>query len=45
MKVYFTAEEMHTSEYRDYVKWVSEVCKLNDERNKQLAEDAKKDKS
>jgi len=36
MKVYFTAEEMHTPEYAEYVKWVSEVWRLNDERNKSL---------
>lgn len=36
MKVYFTAEEMHTPEYREYVKWVSECWRLNDERNKRI---------
>lgn len=36
MKVYFTAEEMHTPEYREYVKWVGECWKLNDERNKRI---------
>jgi hypothetical protein len=36
MKVYFTAEEMHTPEYREYVKWMSECWRLNDERNKRI---------
>jgi hypothetical protein len=36
MKVYFTAEEMHTPEYEEYVRWVSNVWRLNDERNKRL---------
>jgi hypothetical protein len=36
MKIYFTAEEMHTPEYAEYVKWMSEVWRLNDERNKSL---------
>jgi hypothetical protein len=36
MKMYFTAEEMHTQEYAEYVKWMSEVWRLNDERNKSL---------
>jgi hypothetical protein len=35
-KTYFaTPEEMHTPEYTEYVKWMSEVWRLNDERNKQ----------
>ena len=41
MKVNFTAEELHTSEYREYVKWVSECWRLNDERNKQIAEETR----
>lgn len=36
MKTYFTAEEMHTDEYREYVKWVSECWRLNDERNQRI---------
>jgi hypothetical protein len=36
MKVYFTAEELHTQEYKEYVKWVSECWRLNDERNKRI---------
>lgn len=36
MKVYFTAEEMHTPEYKEYVEWTSNVWKLNDERNKRI---------
>jgi hypothetical protein len=32
MKVYFTAEELHTPEYKEYVQWMSNVWKLNDER-------------
>lgn len=36
MKMYFTAEEMHTDEYREYVQWVSECWRLNDERNRAL---------
>jgi hypothetical protein len=36
MKVYFTAEEMHTPEYAEYVKWVSNVWRMNDERNKRI---------
>jgi hypothetical protein len=33
MKIYFTAEEMHTPEYEEYVRWMSNVWRLNDERN------------
>jgi hypothetical protein len=36
MKVYFTDGELHTPEYKEYVKWVSECWRLNDERNKRL---------
>ena len=36
MKVYFTADELHTPEYKEYVKWVSECWRMNDERNKRL---------
>ena len=36
MKVYFTADELHTPEYKEYVKWVSDCWRLNDERNKRL---------
>ena len=36
MKMYFTAEEMHTDEYRKYVQWVSECWRLNDERNRRI---------
>lgn len=35
MKMYFTAEELHTPEYREYVLWVASVWKLNAERNRQ----------
>lgn len=36
MKTIFTAEEMHTPEYGEYVKWMSNVWKMNDERNKMI---------
>lgn len=36
MKVYFTTEEMHTPEYKEYVKWMSECWRMNDERNKRI---------
>lgn len=36
MKMYFTADELHTPEYKEYVKWVGDVWRMNDERNKQL---------
>jgi hypothetical protein len=36
MKVYFTAEEMHSQEYREYVEWMSNVWRMNDERNRAL---------
>jgi hypothetical protein len=36
MKTYFTADELHTPEYAEYVKHTSEVWRLNDLRNKQL---------
>jgi hypothetical protein len=36
MKIYFTAEQLHTPEYKEYVKWMSEVWRLNDERNKSI---------
>lgn len=36
MKTYFTAEEMHTPEYKEFVEWMSNVWKLNDERNKRI---------
>ncbi len=36
MKMYFTADELHTPEYKEYVKWMSNVWKLNDERNIRL---------
>jgi hypothetical protein len=36
MKIYFTAEEMHTPEYAEYVKWMSNIWRLNDERNKRF---------
>lgn len=39
MKVYFTPEEMHSPEYREYVKWVGECWRLNDERNKRIKEE------
>lgn len=41
MKVYFTAEEMHTLEFKEYVKWMSECWRLNDERNKRIVEEAR----
>jgi hypothetical protein len=36
MKVYFTADELHTPEYAEYVKWVGEVWRLNAERNARM---------
>lgn len=36
MKVYFTADELHTPEYEEYVKWVGECWRMNDERNKRI---------
>ena len=36
MKVYFTADELHTPEYKEYVKWVGECWRMNDERNKRI---------
>lgn len=36
MKVYFTADELHTPEYKEYVKWVGDVWRMNDERNKRI---------
>lgn len=36
MKVYFTADELHTPEYKEYVKWVGECWSMNDERNKRI---------
>jgi hypothetical protein len=36
MKVQFTADELHTPEYKEYVKWISECWRMNDERNKRL---------
>lgn len=33
IKTYFTAEEMHTPEYTEYVKWMSAVWKKNYEIN------------
>lgn len=36
MKVYFTAEELHTPEYAEYVKWVADVWRMNAERNERL---------
>ena len=36
MKVYFTADELHTTEYKEYVKWVAECWRMNDKRNKRL---------
>lgn len=36
MKMYFTAEELHTPEYAEYVKWTGEVWRLNAERNARL---------
>ena len=41
MKMYFTAEELHTSEYKEYVKWVGECWRLNDERNKLIEAEKK----
>jgi len=38
MKVYFATEELHTHEYKEYVKWVADVWRLNDEHNKRIAE-------
>lgn len=40
-KVYFTAEELHTPEYKEYVEWVGECWRLNDERNKRIAEETR----
>ena len=36
MKMYFTADELHTPEYKEYVKWMANIWKLNDERNARL---------
>lgn len=36
MKVQFTSDELHTPEYREYVKWVAECWRMNDERNKRI---------
>jgi phage pi2 protein 07 len=36
MKMYFTADEMHTPEYKEYVKWMANVWKLNDARNNRI---------
>lgn len=36
MKVHFTADELHTPEYKEYVKWVAECWRMNDERNKRI---------
>jgi hypothetical protein len=41
MKVHFTDKERHTPEYSEYVKWVSECWRLNDERNKRIAEETR----
>lgn len=41
MKTYFTADELHTPEYAEYVKHTSEVWRLNDERNKRIAEETR----
>jgi hypothetical protein len=39
MKVYFTADELHTAEYKEYVKWVGECWRLNNDRNKRIEEE------
>jgi len=39
MKVYFAAEKLHMPEYKEYVKWVADVWRLNDKRNKRIAEE------
>ena len=36
MKVQFTADELHTPEYAEYVKWMANVWRLNAERNERL---------
>jgi hypothetical protein len=36
MRIYFTADELHTDEYRAYIQWVADCWRLNDERNKKL---------
>lgn len=41
MKVCFTADELHTPEYKEYIKWVGECWRLNDERNKRIAEETR----
>lgn len=33
MRMLFSAEEMHTEEYSEFVRWMSNVWKLNYERN------------
>jgi hypothetical protein len=36
MKFHFTAEELHSKEYAEFVKCMSESWRLNDERNKRI---------
>lgn len=36
MKTYFTADDLHTPEYAEYVKWMANVWRLNAERNARL---------
>ena len=36
MKTYFTADDLHTPEYAEYVKWMANVWRLNAERNERL---------
>lgn len=36
MKVQFTPDELHTPEYKEYVKWVGDCWRMNDERNTRL---------
>jgi hypothetical protein len=36
-KMHFsTPEELHTSEYNEYVKWMANIWLLNDRRNKRI---------
>jgi hypothetical protein len=42
MKMYYTAEEMHTPEYAEFVQWMASVWKANDERNKRLQAEIKR---
>lgn len=36
MKIQFTPEELHTPEYKEYVKWIGDCWRMNAERNVRL---------